>query len=301
LSAISERRLPVHLPAQNARDLDFFHTSRGAYSIRFFDESGALLQNYPFSPSWEEYPGAEGVITERPPWVTGTKEIAIWRGDQALITRTVSAHAPTVSMDSPTGGETLDGASATVRWSASDEDPGDTLTYRLDYSRDGGATWEGFSPNLHSPTAALDLSILPGTTQGKFRVTASDGVNTASDATDGVFIVPGKLPEITYMEPISGTTYIRRQTVTFQGSAYDVDDNVLRDDRLTWSSSLMGDLGTGGLLQRVDLVAGAHVITLTATDSQSNTVSASTVITVEQADDEYLVYMPIVFRGAAGQ
>ena len=271
----------------------------GAYSIRFYDEGGALLQNYPFSPTWAEYPSMVGNISERPPWVTGTKQIAIWYGDQALITRTVSANAPVVTMTWPNGGETLNGASATVQWSANDDD-GDTLSYHLDYSRDDGVTWEGISPSLKGPTATLDLSILPGTTQGKFRVTASDGVNTASDATDGIFTVPTKLPEITHLEPVSGTTYIRRQTVTFQGGAYDVDDNVLRDDRLTWSSSLMGELGTGGLLQRVDLVAGTHVITLTATDSQSNTVSASTVITVEQGDDEYTIYLPIVFRQAGG-
>ena len=76
------------------------------------------------------------------------------------------------------------------------------------------------------------------------------------------------------MEPVSGTTYVHGQTVTFRGSAYDVDDNVLRDDRLAWTSSLMGPLGTGGLLQRTDLIVGTHVITLTATDSDANAVSA---------------------------
>ncbi len=268
----------------------------GTYSIRFFDAGGALLQNYAFSPTWEEYPGQQGGISERPPWVIGTTQIAIWHNETALVTRTVSAHAPTVSMDSPVGGETFGGATLDVAWTGNDVDPGDTLTYRLDYSRDGGATWQGISPSLHHPTATLDLSILPGTTQGKLRVTASDGVRTAAAATDGVFTVTDKTPEIIHLEPVSGTVYIEGQTVTFRGGAFDPDDNVLSGDHLTWTSSLMGTLGTGTLLQRIDLVVGTHLITLTATDSQGHAVSQSAVIIIQANDDEHVAFLPMVFK-----
>ena len=151
----------VLTPTQVVTLSTFYHMDRatdrpgrdisGTYSIRFFDEGGALLQNYAFSPTWQEAPAMTGAIGERPPWISTTKEIAIWHGETALVTRTVSANAPAVTMTWPNGGETLSGRAATVQWSGSDEDPGDTLTYRLDYSRDGGATWEGVTPSLRPP------------------------------------------------------------------------------------------------------------------------------------------------------
>ena len=98
----------VVTPTQVVTLSAFYHVDRatdrpgrdisGTYSIRFFDEGGALLQNYPFSPTWQEAPAMTGAIGERPPWISTTKEIAIWHGETALVTRTVSAHAPAVTM-----------------------------------------------------------------------------------------------------------------------------------------------------------------------------------------------------------
>ncbi len=267
----------------------------GAYSIRFFGDGGSLLQNYRFSPAWTESPGTTGSITERPPWVTGTRRIAIFHGETELASRTVSAHAPQVAMVSPVGGQNLSGASVTVSWTASDQD-GDALGYRLAFSRDAGASWQGISRLLTQTSAAIELNTLPGTTQGKFRVTASDGVNTAQAETSGVFSIPFKVPEIVQFEPAGENTYPRRQTVNFRGLAYDAEDNVLPDDRLSWRSSLMGVLGTGRLQSRIDLIPGRHEITLTATDSQGNAVSAGAVVIVLDSEETYSLFLPFVVR-----
>jgi len=228
--------------------------------------------------------------------VTDTQKIAIWHNNTALITRTVSANAPTVTLLSPNGGETLSGSSATVTWSGSDAD-GDKVTYSLDYSRDGGATWDPLSGSITKTQVTLDLNQLPGTTQAKFRVWASDGVNTSFDDSDGVFTVTSKLPRIISISPVSGTNYIVSQTITFEGSAFDPDDGVLSDASLQWSSSLMGGLGTGDTLQTTDLITGTHVITLTATDSDGNTTTATTTVTIgEEVTAIWEIYLPMVLR-----
>lgn len=108
--------------------------------------------------------------------------------------------------------------------------------------------------------------------------------------------MPPKLPEITSLAPASGATYVFSQTVTLEGSAYDVDDGVLPDGKLEWSSDLMGPLGVGHMLQTTDLVTGTHVITLKATDSSSNVVTATTTVIITDEPSYSQVYLPLVVR-----
>jgi hypothetical protein len=280
----------------NAPDLPGRDIS-GTYSIRLFGAGDALLANYPFSPKFsEDVDSPVGSIAESVPWVTGTLKVAIWHNATALITRTVSANAPGVTLLYPNGGETLAGNSVTVTWSSSDADA-DKLTYRLDYSRDGGATWKALTVGITATQITLDLNNLPGTTQGKFRVWASDGVNTTLDASDGTFTVTSKLPRLISIDPISGTTYVLSQTVTFEASVFDLDDGFLPDANLNWSSSLMGPLGTGETLQTTELITGTHIVTLTATDSDGNSVTATTTVIVDTESPTILkVYLPLVLK-----
>jgi hypothetical protein len=281
--------------------LDSVDHVSGDYHIRFLDSGGAELSDYPFAPKFSpEEDDPVGLINEAPPWMTGTHSIVISHGATPLITRTVSANTPTVTVISPNGGETLNGSSFNVTWTGSDLD-GDPLTYLLEYSTDNGATWDLLGTNIIQTQATIDLTQLPGTTQGLFRVWASDGVNTSFDASNAVFSVPSKLPQITSIAPISGTTYVVSQTVTLQGGAFDPEDNVLGDAQLQWTSSLQGALGNGSMLQLTDLMVGTHVITLTATDSDNNVATATTVITVTEenpAPGNYDLFLPLVVKSS---
>jgi hypothetical protein len=280
--------------------LDVIDSTPGDYHIRLLDAGHAQLSDFAFAPKFSpETDEPEGSIAEAVQWITGTHSIEILHGTTVLITRTVSASTPVITVTAPNGGETLNGNNFTVMWNASDAD-GDPLTYLLEYSTDNGATWQLLGTNIIQTQATIDLTLLAGTTQGLFRVWASDGVNTSFDASNATFTVPFKTPSITSISPISGTTYVLSQTVTFEGSAFDPEDNVLGDAQLQWTSSLQGDLGTGALLQRADLITGTHVITLTATDSDNNTATATTVITVTEestgggsAPD---LFLPIVMK-----
>ena len=69
-----------------------------------------------------------------------------------------------------------------------------------------------------------------------------------------------------------------------QGYAYDLEDGILLDAALHWSSSRDGDLGTGSQAL-VSLSLGRHTVTFTATDSDANTATATAQVLVTFPED----------------
>lgn len=286
---------------------DLFGREPGPYSIRLLDAGGSTLADYPFTPEYNHVdPGptcqagvaAEEVpalIAEYVPWVDGTKRVAIYYGSQQLISRSVSAHAPQVTLTHPNGGELLDGAQITVSWTASDAD-GDALTYTLEYSVDGGAQWRPLGSGITGSSLVLDAASVPGTEQGLFRILASDGVNTTQDESDGVFTVSGKAPQVRITSPQSGASYLPGQPVALIGEAIDVEDGSPEDAAFSWRSDLDGVLGTGRMLHVTDLSEGTHVVTLTVTDTDGQQRSADVTIHITTSPARDL-YLPLVIRG----
>jgi len=263
----------------------------GDYGIRLTGDGGAILADYPVSVAFDAS-DVPAELAAMVPWVNGTRQVAIRHGGVTLAARDVSAHAPTVSLLSPNGGEQLGGATATVRWHGEDED-GDPLTYGLDYSTDGGTHWQGLRFGLTGDQAALDLPHLGGSDHARLRVWASDGINSANDASDGDFSVPAKGPRAAILSPKPGARISYGQLLTFEGSGNDLEDGTLAGARLQWSSSLGGPLGSGSLLQTAGLITGTHTIVLTATDSAGNAATAATQAIVGLDEVEYL---PMVMR-----
>jgi hypothetical protein len=269
---------------------DALGRTRGAYSVRLLGAGGATLADYPVSVHFDtpDEPSSFGAMV---PWVAGTQQVAIYHGAKLLGGRTVSAHAPTVTLLSPNGGERLTGESAEVRWQASDPD-GDPLTFTLDYSLDSGVHWQGLAFDLTGSQTSLLLPRLPGSGHARLRIWASDGVNTGADSSDGDFSVPAKPPRVGILSPQSGLRVGAGQLVTFEGAATDPEDGGLTGDALQWTSDLMGPLGSGSLLQTSTLIAGFHTITLTATDSAGQSTSAHTIVPVGVE----VVYLPVLMR-----
>ena len=64
-----------------------------------------------------------------------------------LGSKSATQNPPSVTIQYPTGGEDLSGDKVTLEWTASDPD-GDSLSYTVKYSRDGGSTWKALSRRI---------------------------------------------------------------------------------------------------------------------------------------------------------
>jgi VCBS repeat-containing protein len=264
----------------------------GDYKMSLQTRDGSTeLAAYPFGPvnmnvggdsdASESNESAYSLILPRP---DNMKRIVLFdKTGNKLDERIASANAPTVSITAPNGGETIqnDADKLTVTWEANDAD-GDTLSYAIEYSLDGGTNWQTLVSGYDQKSIEIDVALLAGTKQGKFRVTADDSFNSGSDESNAVFTVEGKDPEVSITSPSNGDLFISGQSINFVGQANDKEDGKLTAASLTWSSDRDGDLGTGESLSKLaeDLAEGTHTITLTATDSQNQTGTSTISINV---------------------
>jgi hypothetical protein len=84
---------------------------------------------------------------------------------------------------------------------------------------------------------------------------------------------------VTISTPGNGWTFNAGNSITFSGTASDVEDGDLTES-LAWESDLDGPIGTGGTFSRSDLSVGVHHVTARVTDSGGQTASDSVTITV---------------------
>ncbi len=267
---------------------------QGPYVLELQDVSGVPLFTRYFDTMADTFGSPEGKNHFRQilPWQTGTARIVIRQGQTVLHTVLVSAHAPQVTLLSPNGEENWPPyGEHTVAWTGSDAD-GDPLRYILQYSADGGATWQAIAVNLTGTSYILDAGRLPGSQQALLRVIATDGVNTSHDDSDGVFAVEGKPPTALILYTTDRQRVLPGQPVILEGSGTDLEDGPLTDGlRFTWRSSLEGDLGVGRRLYFDDLLTGWHVITLTVADTDGYVGQSSVSIFVGQKS-----YLPLLLR-----
>ncbi len=262
-----------HLPTYNILTV----SSSGTHALRFLDVAGNVLQEYAFTPEFNEF--ATVPFFANVAYPVGTATIQLAKESEVYDTLVVSPHTPTISLLSPNGGEAWNTQPVTITWGASDED-NDPLTYAILYSKDGGQTWLALDSGLKETTYTLDPTLIAGTDSGIIRVIATDGVNTAMDDSDATFSNTKKAPEATIFSPRDGASYRRGDGVLFDGQGYDMEDDILPGTALRWSSSIDGFLGTGDALQTYDLSEGVHTITLEVTDTQGNIGRASILVVV---------------------
>jgi len=87
---------------------------------------------------------------------------------------------------------------------------------------------------------------------------------------------PVPLPaSATITAPASGTNFFQGDLITFSGSGADAMGAPITGSSLVWASDLDGQIGMGATFSTSALSVGAHMITLTATNSQGQSGSTS--------------------------
>jgi hypothetical protein len=257
----------------------------GDWTIALVGASNNDLATYPFAPDEltdaEESPGRPAVIAEVVPWTAGTVRVEIRYLGQVVASRSASAHAPSVSLTSPTEGSVLPDGPFQVSWTGSDPD-GDPLTYSLLYSNDSGTSWQTIATNLTGTGLQLNTNQLPGGS-GSLRVVASDGFLSDQD-THGALVAPLHAPTAQILLPNPSQVFYPTQQVTLLGTAFDLEDGTLGDAAFAWSSSIDGALGSGASLSTAELTTGTHVITLEVTDSDGMSSQVQRTIVVTEED-----------------
>jgi len=213
------------------------------------------------------------------PYPSGVARIVLKKGASELGIQSVSANAPVVTVLSPNGGESWSATGTyTITWSATDAD-GDPLTYSTLYSPDG-SNWVPVGASTTETELTVNAGELAGSSNGRIRVMASDGVNTSSDESDEVFTVGKKPPSVYILSPDGDVTISPGTPLLLQGYAYDLEDGTLEDVALSWSSDIDGFLGAGSELLVSGLSPATHTVTCTATDSDGQTGTDTVEITV---------------------
>lgn len=256
-------------------------SGRGAYRLELRADDDTVLVGRSFEPKPITTHGRvdRWSVDQTLAWDPATRRIVLLLDGSVIAERRVSASAPTVVLRSPNGGEQL-GASGlfTVSWQGQDPD-GDGLSYTLQYSADGGRTWDTVGRNLAETSFDLDLAGVPGGRQSLLRVVASDGVLTAEDTSDQVFEVDGKAPYVGIGAPLDGAVLAGSERVRLRGLATDTEDGMLHGSALVWSSDRDGLLGSGESID-ARLSVGQHRLTLTVDDSAGKQTVATVEVTI---------------------
>jgi hypothetical protein len=191
-------------------------TQSGPYTLKLLDNAGNVLLSQSFDVLHPTHGPEKSRIHLVVPFVAGFKRIVIDNGTRTLYDKETSPNAPNIKIEAPNGGEIWSSGAQTVRWTADDPD-GDPLTFLVQYSPDGGQHWETIRDVGPDEPRQLELNVSDFTPsqQGVFRLTASDGFNTAYDLSDGFFSLGTSSP------PAQGGLNIQ-QTTSSQPSGFPV-------------------------------------------------------------------------------
>ena len=180
-------------------------------------------------------------------------------------------------------------------WRTSDAD-GDRVVADLLYSPDGGHAWFPLALGNADGSFEFDTADIPASrgALGRFDLRVSDGLHTARTSATGAgaggdagsgggswFVGNSQPPDVHLLTPNQSDTVLQGATVILHASAWDIDEQLIPDAQVTWTSSRDGPIGSGRLLSRRNLTSGTHVLTVRGTDSGGLFAERSVTITVQ--------------------
>ncbi len=198
---------------------------------------------------------------------TGTSKITI------TVTAATADSGPTATILTPTDNSSYN-KSDTITFTGTGTDNEDgTIT-------GGNLVWSSSIDGTFSQTGTLvqRSDLTPG--NHVITLTVTDSTDLTDTDTVNITILDTNAPVVTISSPTAGSNYQPGATITFSGSATDVEDGSLTGSSLVWTLDNTTQIGTGSSFTKTDISTGVHTVTLTATDSDNNETSAITLFTV---------------------
>ena len=209
----------------------------------------------------------------------GSAEIQVYDNIElrTLATKRISTSPPVV-ITLPTPTDPVDGeGEVTIEWEASDPDGDETLAW-VQFSADGGRSWENLGLDLTGSSLTVPATSLKGTDNGRIRVSVTDGLRTTTVESKSILRVADMPPAVSIVE---GTEMVVNVGDLVQLTAIpsDREDESFPEEKIIWTIERR-ELGRGRTLEIVPTEPGEHVITLFVTDTSNQTATAEFVLTV---------------------
>jgi hypothetical protein len=205
--------------------------------------------------------------------------LAIRQGEEELWTRRAPESHPEVTEFRAL----LEGDRLILAWEIESASEGD-LEVWMQWSDDGGETWNGLTTGVRGNEAALDVSALPsGSVQ--LRLLASDGFHTAVSEEVTVEI-PRRAPEVSILTPREGQTFLVGGTIRLWGAATRSSGEAVPDENARWF--LNGEELQPGFDIFIDAPeAGEHHLTLVASADRSTAEASVEFRTIETLGERH--------------
>jgi len=218
------------------------HEPNGGYCLQFHGDSGPLT-GHCFNPSIETGDGPTEVafFSRVIPFPEGATRLTLLRGDAELATVRSGAARPTVEFVSPSTGSRLSG-SVTIGWSGSDPS-GAPLSYALQYSNDGAATWRPLpvaaistqfhveagqllGPSVHFRILVSNGLYSSGAIAGPFDIVQNARLDPPPAAIDFGNLQAGVVRQISLRLTNTGTSLLELRSVTSDSPEFELSTGV---------------------------------------------------------------------------
>ena len=206
---------------------------------------------------------------------SSTDRTQLTPGAKVVFGGEVANDPPEAFIDAPAKGtEVLAGSTITLRGRGIDPEDGSLSGESLSWSS---------SPQGRLGSGTSRSATLTEIGEHTITLTATDSEGETGSVSITVTVTQPNLgPTALISAPTDDATFGPGDSVALRGRGTDPEDGTLPGTQLSWHSSLQGELGTGTFRSVTLTEIGEHTITLTATDSQGETGSASITVTVTQ-------------------
>jgi hypothetical protein len=263
----------------------------GSYRIEIRDPAGTLVAERNYEPVLSDpdheadAPTAEPALhfLELIPAPAEVDSLTVLQGAQVLAQRSASANPPKVQVLSPNGGETwVPGEPGVISWSASDEDPADSVSASVFLSLDAGVSWSPLVFGTEASQFMAPADHIAGASQALVRVAITDGLLSSTDESDAFFQILPKPKSVDILRPLDHGVHNTVETLRVQGQAHSLENGPepipLAGEALRFTAtSIFGEppVEMPGPEAELDLVSAIYNLTLTLIDPVSQQILAT--------------------------